>query len=474
MKLGRKLKVGAMMLSLLLVFQVKAQEQQATEFSLQQSIEYALQHNANVQNAHIDMKIAKAKVGETRAVGLPQINGSAQLNYTINSPQRDAFGGGDATGGSADTTGAAGGAGFPPSVAKIFGSPVNTNLTANVSQLIFDGSYFVGLQASKTYQELSRKSLKRTEIETVEAVTKAYYSVLVNRERIKLIDINYKRVDSLYNDTRAMYENGFVEKIDVDRLKVQVNNLKAQKNQFDRLLSASEYLLKFQMGMPIYDPIVLTDVIDIEQLAVGIVEDQDFAYSDRIEHSILQTNQELNKLNLKNNRVQYLPRLSAFARLGMTSYEDSWENLTTFRFENGENPMTEPQTWFMNNVVGVTLDIPIFDGLMKSYKIQQNKLEIKKVDNQFRHLENSIDMEVFNAKSTLKSSMENLEVQQENLELAQEVFNVSKIKYQEGVGSNLEVLEAEASLQEAQTNYYNAMYEALIAKVEMDKALGKL
>lgn len=424
--------------------------QEKLSLSLDDAIKYALENNEQLKIAQLETKRSDAVVGETRSMGLPQVNvnGSINYNYEIQKVLLDA-------------------SNFDPNVPEgtevefAFGQAYDGNVALGVSQLIFDGSYFVGLQAARTYRELSAKEKIRTEIDIIEGVSKAYYTVLINRERLELLEKNYGRLDTLVVETRAMYENGFAEKIDVDRLRVSLNNIKVERDRLAQLNDISVKLLKFQMGLPLDQPIELTNALSDVDLDVPLPTEE-FEYEDRIEFSQIQTNQNLARLDMRNNQVQRLPRIYA-------------------NFNYGYNTATsESSLWFQGDrwlnfgTLGLTVSVPIFDGLRKTYKIQQNRLQVEQLEYQKDFLKKNIDIEIESALVSLKSSLRSLDVQKENMELAQNIFDITKIKFQEGVGSNLEVTEAETSLKEAQTNYYNALFDAIVAKINLLKAQGRL
>ncbi|MEM9982492.1 MAG: TolC family protein, partial [Bacteroidota bacterium] len=344
-----------------------------------------------------------------------------------------------------------------------FGVAYSGTAGINVNQMIFNGSYFVGLQAARTYQELSVRNKEATKIEINANVSKAYFSVLVSQERLELLDKNLARLDSSVRETRALYENGFAEKLDVDRLEVSYNNLKLEEDNTQRLYDLSIELLKFQMGMPVKQSLTIQgEISDYELLQVSDAEIAP-VYENRIEYNLLETNETLLQLDLKNQRTNYLPNLSAFFTFGYNTGTNEFDAL--FDFGN---------SWFQYGVVGLRLNIPFFDGGQREYKIQQAKLEMKKMEIDRENLENSIDFESKQAQINYRNAVTSLTTQKENMELAQEVLRVTRIKYVEGVGSNLEVVDAETSYKEAETNYYSALYDALVAKVDLQKALGNL
>lgn len=440
--------------SLLVFGESKAQAPQA--YSLQQSVEYAIKNKPTMANARLQQDIAKARVGEIRAMGLPQINGSAEVGDNFKVPTS-----------------------FVPGefinrpgtfVPVQFGIQYTASAGVAASQLLFDGSYLVGLKAAQTYKDLSRKGVTQTETDVTEAVTKAYYGVLVNRERLTLLDRNLERLQSLLNETQQIYQQGFAEKLDVDRLQVSYNNLKVEKQKADRLFELSEGLLKFQMGLPQNQPMQLADQLSDIVVNMAKMDAEEFNYAQRIEYSILETQRDLAMLDLRNTRATYLPKLYLNARYGVNSASQEFGRL--FRFSEKNDFGTS--NYFPYGFVGVNLSVPIFQGFRKKYQVQQAQLTLETTQNGFRALEDAINLELKQAYTNLQNALEVLESQKESMALAEEVARVTRIKFQEGVGTNLEVVTAESSLREAQTNYYVSLYDAVIAKVDLEKATGTL
>ena len=437
-------------------------------FTLTKAIDYALQNSVNVKNAIVDERIAKSRVGEIRAVGLPQVEGAVQFSF--NDPLRRMF--------------LPGGSFILPDVpaGTVIAAPNQFQLRAagdagiTISQLLLSGSYIVGLKAAKTYRELASKTAQQSKIQTTEAVTKAFYSVLINNERIKLFDSNIARVDSLLRSTMALNESGFAEVIDVNRIKVSLNNLITEKEKFRNLQDLNIELLKFQMNYPMNEDItVIGNIANIELDSMTLDNTTTNPnYGNRIEYSVLETQRELQRLDIKNNYTNYLPTLAAFANFGYFTQSPTLKGLFKTESTLPESSQAGRDRWYPYGLFGINLTVPIFDGFAKHYKLQQSKLNLMKVENGFQSLKSSIDLQVNQSDITLRNSIKTLNSQKENVELAGEVARVTKIKYQEGVGSNLEVTEAEAALREAQINYYNALYDAIIAHIDLQTALGTL
>lgn len=440
--------------------QAKAQQENNTtttknleNYTLEQCIEYAIQNRMEVKNAELDNQIAKAKVGEVRATGLPQVSASLSLvdNYKIPvnflpaqilNPQAP--------------EGEFAAVEFQPQYVgqgKI-----------ELQQLVFSGSYILGLKAATTYTQLSEKQVMQSKIEVAEAVSKAYYSILINRERLELLRQNFNRIDTVYQQTKALYENGFAERIDADRLKVSSNNLKMEIQNFERLIELNEMLLKFQMGLQQEDNLTVSgslaelEIDESDALVAQVSPEQ------RIEFSLLQTQKELNLLQIKEYKARYLPTLGFFINYGSNMGSPDAADLVPFASDR----------WVGNGAFGISLNIPVFDSFQKHHLIQQEKFNLMKTENQIRDFSRVVNLQVSQSQTTLKNSIDKLKFQEENMELAKEIFRVTKIKYEEGVGSNLEVVEAETAYKEAQTNYYSALYDAMVAKIDMQKAQGTL
>jgi outer membrane protein TolC len=421
---------------------------------LQDCIDYAITNNQALKIAELEKQVSKARVGEYLSQGLPQVDASVNFNknFTVMKTFVPSFI-------------------FDPTAPEdeftevAFGTPYDGMVGLNVSQMIFKGSFFVGMNASKTYVELSTKEHIQTQIDVVEAVSKAYYTVLVNEIGINLLEANQSRLDSLLNDTRVMFENGFAEKIDVNRTQVEFNNVNTQLTNAQKMLTISMQLLKYQMGMPVAEELEITQKLEDMEFKIEELFDLEASYQRRIEYSVLQTREELAYLNMKNNKVQYIPNIDLVLGWGMNAGVRDFNSLWNFG---------DPQVWPNFQVAGLAMYIPIFDGLYKSKLIQQNKLQIQQLGYQKKMLENSINLEVEDKRTSVQSNLDQLENQMENMKLAEEVYNTSRIKYQEGVGSNLEVIEADNAYVAAQTNYYNALYDALLSKIELEKALGVL
>jgi len=442
-------------------------------FTLDQCVEYALKNAIAVQNSELDEKIATARVKETVGIGLPQIDGTASLDhnqqlrrfFSIYDPNSIFFGGQTIPGANV---------GDVVSAQNFFQLKSSADAGVRVNQLLFNGSYLVGLQAANAYKNLAIKSSLQTREEVVSNVTKAYYAVLVNRERIKSFDSNISRVDSLLKDTRLMFENGFAESIDVDRIQVSLTNLTTERTNFLRVQENILELLKFQMNYPMDQPLEISGQLLEADLAFDIDSYlANWNYKDRPDYQVLEANKKLQSLNVKNNIALGMPVLSAYANLGYSTQSPDIGGLFQTNTNISDNGIVGPDKWYSYSSYGLSLRVPIFSGLQRSYKVQQERLALQQIENGERQLKSSIDLEIKRALNNYTSNVETLNAQQQNSALATRVAFVTKIKYSEGVGSNFEVVEAETTLREAQVNYYNALFDALVAKVDLERAFGK-
>ncbi|MBE7176063.1 MAG: TolC family protein [Mucilaginibacter polytrichastri] len=427
-------------------------EGETHRFNLQQCLDYAIENQDSVKNARLDIKKAEYKVKETIGLGLPQVSGVASIQDYLKVPT--SLLPGEFFGQPAGT--------FIP---VRFGVKYQGSTAVNVSQLIFDGSYLVGLKASKTYKELSQRNFTRSRINTKATVTKAYYQVLVSGEQLKLLDANEKQLKQQLTETTAQNKQGFVEKIDVDRLSVQYNNLVTNRENTIRSLALNYQLLKFQMGMPVNDNLVILEKIediklDTAAAAQSAAGRDTSAYRKRIEFGLTETQIKLNELNLQRIKSQYLPTLSANGQAAYAFQANSLNKLVDQRFP----------TVF----IGAQLNVPIFNGFQRLNQVRQAKIEVEKARNGQNMLKNGIQVEIDQAHINYQNGLKSLNSQNENMTLAKEVLRVSRIKYQQGVGSSIEVTQAQTDLDTSINNYINALYDVLVSKVDLDKATGTI
>jgi outer membrane protein len=509
--------------------------------SLSQAVHYAVQNKSSLLATRLAEQTAAARVGEIKAQGLPQLNLGANVadNFKLQKSLVDfsTFAGPTLNGTTltqADIARAQAGQAVTLNPAYTaaaatgptplaFGLQYAGNTSLSFSQQIFDGSYLIGLKAAKVYTDLAKKQTQQAEIDVVEQVSKAYYSTLVARSRLALLARNVQRLDTVLYQTQKTFKAGFAEKLDVDRLRVQRNNLVVEQQKAQRLTELSIALLKFQMGLAQAQVVQLTDslgaaVVDAGALrrnlgaanfgsgggadGVNALPDQPsglgtstpngaprlglnngqpsqaqaaFNYNNRIEFSTLQTQQDLAGLDLRNRQAGAYPRLAFTAAYGFTGSAPAVKDLFAFRGPDSRSSAGfVNQNWFGFGNVGLTLNVPIFDGFRRKYQVQQGRIQQQVLERGFETLRQSIDLQDTQSRTTLINALDVLDNQKANLDLAADVARVTRIKFNAGVGSNIEVITAETSLRESQTNYYAAIYDVLVAKVDRDKATGEL
>ncbi len=446
-----------MMLVLLLTAVTgKTQEALQNSFSLQQAIDYALKNSPSQQNAQLDLQSAEYRKQEITGLGLPQVNGSFDIKDYLKLPVSVI----DARAFNPMLT-------EPTYTTITFGVKYNATAGVSVSQLLFSSDYIFGLKASSEFMNLSRMNLNRNKAEVIAAVSKAYYNVLINQERIKLLESNITRIEKTFNDTKAFNQQGFAEKIDVERLEVAFNNLVSEKTKVLKLIGLSESLLKFQMGHKISEPITLTDKINTDEIDGNSLSGANIDITRRPDYKMLQAQQTLLNLDVKRLQWGYLPTLAGYGAFQLITNRP-----TANIFEKDENSAIK--RWYRVGLIGLTLNMNLFDGMQRHYKIQQAKMTALKNTNTLRNLELAAELEATVASISYDNAVTSVSVQKKNLELAQHVYDVSQKKYLSGVGSNLEVVTAETSLKEAQTNYLNALYDMVVAKIDYLKATGGL
>lgn len=425
--------------------------QEATVMSLDQAVDYAWTNSIAMKNAQINIADAEQQIVEQRSAGLPQLTGELNFQRYLQVPQQplpEAF---------IELIRALNPNGEVSREASFF---LKNNFTAglNLDAMIFDGSYFVGLQAAKSYRNYVQADLAVRRREVKYKVVDAYLPVLLVNENMKLLEKNIDNLEKLLFETKQLYEEGFAEQLDVDRLELSLANLKVEKDALDRQKEIALSSLKFAMNFPVDEPLEVKDGIsDLMTEASNEDLTKVVNYTARPEVNLADLGTELNELNVKLNKVGYLPSLRAYG-----AYQQSYQ---------GNN--AEDGFWAPTAFVGVRLNVPIFDGLFKKARIQRAELEVNKSQNQRRELVNGIALEVVNARISYFNAQERLESQRKNLELAERIYETTQIKYREGVGSSLEVTQAEQSLYDSQSNYTQALYDILAAKMKLDEALGK-
>lgn len=452
---------------------VSAQGQSVHDLTLDQAVELALKNAEELKNLRLDEEIQVLNNKEITGMTLPQVSASGQASYYTNLPQiqfptsdfsiyqvLEREGVRDENGNAINVDNATFGT-QPVS----FVAPWNFQFGLSINQLLFQPDVFIALKAKEAVLQYNRDNIRVSEDKIKEEVQKAYYAVLIAEEQKRIAEGTALRLDQLSAEMTQMYQKGFAEKLDIDKLQVSQNNTKTSINQIVNAINISKALLKNTIGLPITDEINLTEALEPQDLnELLLVSTDSFNYENRSEIILLNSARILQEIDVKRQESAYLPTVAAFYQI----QRDGQRNPI---FATGGN---SPWFWYNTGLIGLSVNQPIFDGFQRKHKVGQAKLKLIKVDNSRIQLKRAIDMEQNIARNSLENAMLNLQVQEANSQLAEEVFEVTQKKYQAGVGSSLEVIQADTELQRAQGSYFQALYDCYVAKIAMNKSLGRL
>lgn len=453
---------------LTIVISLSTFSQNKYEMSVKQAVEYAAQNNVQVKNALADVEIQLQTNREITAMAYPQLNGNIGATYNPNVavsvfPNFIAAG----TYGVLAQEGVKNGSGTPivsPTdfgfIQAQFGTKYNASAGLDLSQILFDGQVFIGLKARKTSIEFQKRNVEVTQEQIKANIYKIYYQLVVSRTQIELLDANISRLQKLLSDTREIYKNGFAEKLDVDKVSVQIANLETERVKAVNSIENGYYGLKFLMGMPIPDTLILTDSLSDEQIKDGLLESTSYQYSDRKEFQYAELGKQLGEYNIRRYKLSKLPSASLNAGYSKIAQRNK------FDFYRGD--------YFTASSISLRINVPIFNGFAANARVSRAQLELQQSLNNIENLKLSIDNEVAQARTNFKSAVATMDFQRKNMELAVQVYEQTKKKYEMGLGSNIEITAAQTDLKAAQTNYISSLYDAIIARVDFLKATGKL
>lgn len=440
-----------------------AQSGAVLSLSLDEALAQAKVNNQTVANAQLDIAYAETQVNEIKAQGLPQINGSAGFTHNLEIATQvlpDFI--------SPSVYGVLFEEGLiPPKDFAIgtfpaqFGVPYSMQAGVGVNQLLFDGTFFLGLKAASEFVNVSRLSASKSEVDLKEAVTKAYYMALISDQNLGQLNKSLENIKRLKDETQAMYTAGFAEKLDVDRLVLSVSNLEININQLQNQVKLAKQLLLNSIGLDVNQQVVLTSTLPEEVKAFDDLA-ASFNPENRIEIKLIDQQQALNELNLKRYKVGYLPSV-----FGNFNYGGN-----TFAGDGNFGDLGNE--WFPISSYGVSLNMPIFDGLYKKAKSDQVKIDIQKTENTKKQAVLGMNLQVSQAKTNYMNALKTIDLQKKSKVLAERIYSTTAIKFKEGIGSSFEMITAESDLTRARTNYLNALYELNVAKIDLNKALGLL
>ncbi len=427
---------------------IRAYAQDVSKMSVQECVAYAKEHQMRYKNVRLEELITKAKNAEVTGLALPNIKANGQFVHNAVIPTQILPG---------DFVGQPG-----TTIPVKFSLNYTNQGGISANQILFDGSITVALMARKSLEELAHLNTERSEIDLKQQVAQAYFNVVIAAKGIELLRENVRNIERVEKEITGIYEQGLQERIDVDRITVQKNNMQNELTKVENLYQLGENVLKYQMGMPLEQSIVLTDSLNEEMLKEGVVDDAfSLDYSVRKEFQMQNTNIKLQELDLKRYRFAALPTLAAFGNIGSNTATNTFNEVF-----NGQ--------YYFSAYYGLNISVPLFEGLKRVNQVKQAKYNVQKAQNEMEDLKLGLDLEFRQANITLKNSLKTLANSKATMDLANRVYSVTQIKYREGVGSNLEILDASSQLLVAQTNYFNSLLDAYVSRIALLKATGKL
>lgn len=433
---------------IVLAISVRSAYSQQTSFTLQEAQDYAAKNSYLMQTAEKEVEKSRKIVDETISIGLPQVNASANYQSYIETPVQlipsEAIGG------------------TPGEFEEVFfGTEQQMGVAANVNQLIFDGSYFVGLQASKVFLQISEKDKIRSELEIRNMTLVSYGSVLVAERNSEILKNNKENLEQNAFETRQLYENGFVEEQDADQIELLLSTVTNSYEQSIRFLEIAKNQLNFVLGINIGTEVILNDDLDAIVTSSSKVEllTTEFDISSHIDYQIVENQERVSELQWKQQKSTYLPNVSAFYSYQQNSFSND------FDFFN-EAP------WFPSQIVGLNLNVPLFTSFGRSSRVQQAKIEYEQLNIAKKQVEQQLEINLRNARSVYSFSLSQFKTVEKNLELAEKIYRKTKIKYDEGISSSLDLNQVSNQLLENQTNYVSAALSLIDAKSELNKALN--
>ncbi|WP_348823759.1 TolC family protein [Flavobacterium aestuarii] len=426
--------------------QDNSEQKKSYSFTLQQAIDHALENNYTAINSGRDIEAAKEKKWETTAMGLPQIN--AGVDFTDNFVLQKSVVPAEFFGGN------------PGEYAEVaFGTKYNMVARSTLSQLIFDGSYIVALQASKTYLKYYENAKRRTDIDVKEMVINSYGNVLLAKENIAILEKNIASLQKTLNDTRATYKNGLIEEESVEQLEITLGSLESTLNYNKRLLDITYKMLKINLGIDINAEITLTDRLDdltIQNMDLAFSKTE-FDINNNISYKIATNFEEQRTLEYKLQKSKALPSLSANFNFGYTAFKDQFD----FFSKN--------QNWFNYSNLGVSLNVPIFSSLARSSRTQQAKIALDQAKTQLSETEQKLKLQYATAKTEYEYSIADYETAKSNLQLSERIEKKQQIKFTEGLSSSFDFNDAQRQLYTAQQKYIQTMVNIINKKASLEK-----
>lgn len=431
-------------LLLVLFFSYGFAQDNPTSFSLQEAIDYALANNTTAKNAARDITAAEKQKWETTATGLPQIDG--QISY-INNIERQ-FPGID----------------FNNDGIEDIGAKQNITPSITLNQLLFDGSYLVGLQSAKVFLEISNNAKVKTDLEVRKAVINAYGNVLLTEESIEILERNITVLEKNLDEITKIYENGLEEEESVEQLQITLSGVKSNLSNTKRLKDLAYQMLNINLGVDIDNPTVLTDTLEtltISNMELNLLEADNNAQN-TIDYKIANNDKRSKELLVKLEQSRLLPTIGGFVTASYIGNNDK------FRF------FSSSQAWAGTAAFGFSIDIPIFGSGLKSARTQRAKIELEKAEDELDETEQKIKLQIASAKSDFQFAIEDYDNKKENLSLAERIEQKNQTKFFEGISSSFELRQAQTQLYSAQQELLQAMLDVINSKAELETALNQI
>lgn len=461
------IKILAMVICVLLSSGLYAQAVKVNPLTLKEAQDYAVKNHYLVKNSQIDVEIAKKKIWETAAAGLPQVNASIQYQDFLDIPttllpdfitpyvyyvNENKFG-------LTPTVPQ----GEPGNTPVKFGTQQNASIGGTLSQLLFNGPYIIGLQAISIYHLYYQQNLDKTLIDVRSSVAVSYMALAIQKENRRLLVEGKELISKTLFETKEQFKNGFVEDIVVDQLQLNLTNLENTINAIDRQIEVSDKLLKFQIGIDIKDSIVLKDSIGslLQTIKLDPVVSTNFHIEDHIDYKLLSTNEKLNYMNYKREKSAYLPTLAGY----YTYTENAMRNDFSF-FDSS-------QKWYPTSILGIKMDIPIFSSGMKRSRVSQAKLALEKAQYIKNAGEQALQIDAELARTTFNTDLENFKKESDNMKLANNIYQKTNQKFKEGLAGSTDITTAYNQYLTVQSSYYQSIFTLLNAKIKLDKALSQ-
>ncbi|WP_026955198.1 TolC family protein [Algoriphagus vanfongensis] len=407
------------------------------QVGLQEVLDYAMIQSPTIRQAQLDEQIGDREIKANIAGWYPQITASAAGAYNIKL-QTNAIGDQLIT----------------------FGQPYNSNVLLQVDQNLFTRDQLFASKTSKYYRSQLEDVIENAKINTVVDVTRAFYSILLSEEELKIVEENLERLEKQYKDAKVRYETGLVDKTDYQRAFITLTNAKSNQNRVMNSFEAKYSYLKQLIGHP--DNAEFTIAYDVKGAIDEIAQDSTdpLILENRVEYRLMQTQQSLNEIQTAYEKWNYLPQLSAYYRYNWMYFNENFSDLY--------------QQSYPTSAVGLNLSIPIFQGGKRVHRVKAAQLQVERGQVELQDLSNQINTEYETALAAYNSSLYEWEIIRENMEMAENVYDIIKMQYDEGVKAYVDLVVAETDLQTAQINHINAFYQVLLSKLDLDQALGSI